>query len=132
MISPRLSIQTAVTIIKDFSSRFTLLQAENVRLQEDAYSKSAQLDQVVKIAATARQEVDSVKKEVGQLKKKLKGEKKEKGEALVQMKGEEDLLRNSIIALLGAADIPENTIGKLPVDSVADAISLAVESGKLV
>jgi hypothetical protein len=48
------SIQAAVTIIKDFASQFTLLQAENIRLQEDAQSKSAQLDQAVKIAATAQ------------------------------------------------------------------------------
>jgi predicted RNase H-like nuclease (RuvC/YqgF family) len=76
--------------MKDFASQFTLLQAKNVRLQGDAQSKSAQLDQAVKIAATARQEVDLLKKELGQLKKKLKEEEKDK----------EDLLRNSTTALL--------------------------------
>ena len=58
-------IQAAVTVIRDFASRFTLLQAENARLQQDAQSKSVQLDQAVKIAATARQEADSLKKELG-------------------------------------------------------------------
>ena len=94
-------IQAAVTVIRDFASRFTLLQAENARLQQDAQSKSAQLDQAVKIAATARQEADSLKKELGQLKKKLKEEEKEKAEAQVQAKEKEDKLRNSIMALLG-------------------------------
>jgi uncharacterized protein YoxC len=58
-----------------------LLQADNARLQEDAQSKSSQLDQAVKIVATARQEADSFRKELDQLKKKLKEEEKEKAEA---------------------------------------------------
>jgi hypothetical protein len=33
---------------------------------------------------------------------------------------------------VGAADIPANTVGELPADSAADAISLAVDSGELV
>jgi len=33
---------------------------------------------------------------------------------------------------VGAADIPADSVGKPPVDSAADAISLAVDSGKLV
>jgi chromosome segregation ATPase len=76
-------IQAAVTVIRDFASRFTFLEAENARLQQDAQSKSAQFDEAVKIAATARQEVDSLKKELGQLKKKLKEEKKERAKAQV-------------------------------------------------
>jgi hypothetical protein len=33
--------------------------------------------------------------------------------------------------LVGNADIPANSVGKLPADSAADAISLAIESGEL-
>ncbi|KAK1613865.1 hypothetical protein QYE76_019382 [Lolium multiflorum] len=119
---------------EDFASQYTLLQAENARLQQDAGSKSTQLDQAVTTAATARQEADSLKKELGQLKKKLKEEEreKEKAEAQVQAKDKEDKLRNSIMALLGATDIPANTVGKPPADSAADAISLEVDSSKLV
>ncbi|KAK1692312.1 hypothetical protein QYE76_009009 [Lolium multiflorum] len=125
-------IQAAVAVIRDFASRFTFLEAENARLQQDAQSKSAQFDEAVKIAATARQEVDSLKKELGQLKKKLKEEEKQRAKAQVQTKEKEDKLRNSITALLGAADIPLNYVGKLPVDTVVDDISLVIESGEIV
>jgi chromosome segregation ATPase len=103
-------IQAAVSIIKDFASRFTHLEAENVQLQQAAQSKSAQLDQTVKMAATARQEAGSLKKELNQLKTMLKEEDKEKAEAQIQVKEKEDNiqakekednLRNSIKALLG-------------------------------
>jgi sRNA-binding carbon storage regulator CsrA len=135
-----------------------LLQANNARFQEDAQSKSTQLDQAVKIAATARKEVDSLRKELGQLKKKLKEEEKEKAEAQVQKKEREDLMHKSTMALLGnfiavslnsflfrfigfllllfllvgAADISADYVGKLRADSVADAISMAIESGEFV
>jgi membrane-associated HD superfamily phosphohydrolase len=95
------SVQAAVTIIKDFASQFTLLQAKNARLQQDVQSSSAQLDETVKIAATARQEADSLRKELGQLKKKLKEEEKAKTEAQAQAKEKDDLLRKSTTALLG-------------------------------
>ncbi|KAM0856774.1 hypothetical protein ACQ4PT_048851 [Festuca glaucescens] len=126
------SIQAAVTIIKDFASQFTLLQAENARLQQDIQSSFAQLDQAVKIAATAQQDADSLRKELGQLKKKLKEEEKAKTEAQAQVKEKEDLLFKSTTALLGATDIPVNSVGKLPADTAADAISLAIESGEFV
>jgi predicted Zn-dependent peptidase len=99
-----------------------------------------------------------LKKKLGHLKKKLKEEEKAKAEAQVQTKEKEDLLRNSITSLLGNfipissnfllfsfiyfllllslfagdADIPADTVSKPPADSAADAISLAVDSGKLV
>jgi regulator of replication initiation timing len=95
------SIQATITIIKDFASQFTLLQAETTRLQQDVQSSSAQLDQAIRIATTARQEADSLKKELGQMMKKLKEEEKAKAEAQAQAKEKEDLLRSSITALLG-------------------------------
>ncbi|KAK1670059.1 hypothetical protein QYE76_058218 [Lolium multiflorum] len=118
-------IQAAVSIIKDFASRFPLLEAENVQLQQAVQSNSTQLDQAVTMAAIARQEADALKKELNQLKKKLKEEEKEKAEAQIQAKEKEDKLRNSIEALLGAADIPANTVGKLPASSAADAFAFA-------
>ncbi|KAK1670537.1 hypothetical protein QYE76_058696 [Lolium multiflorum] len=116
------SIQTAITILKDFASQFSLLQADNTRLQGDVLSKSSKLDQAVKIAATARQDAESLRKELGQLKKKLKEEEKEMAEAQAQKKEKEDLLHKSTMALLG----------KLPADSSVDAISLAIESSDLI
>jgi hypothetical protein len=134
-----------------------LLQVNNAQLQEDAQLKSSQLDQAVKIAATARQEADSLRKELGQPKKKLKEEEKEKVEAQAQKKEREDLLNKSTTALLGnftvlplnsfllsfvgslllllpfaeAADIPLDSVGKLPANSSANAISMAIESSGL-
>ncbi|KAK1612450.1 hypothetical protein QYE76_036123 [Lolium multiflorum] len=124
-------IQTAITILKDFASQFSF-QADNARLQEDVLSMSSKLDQAVKFAATARQDADSLRKELRQLKKKLKEEEKVKAKAQAQKKEREDLLHKSTMALLEAADIPLNSVGKLPADSSADAISLAIESGDLV
>ncbi|KAK1619923.1 hypothetical protein QYE76_025440 [Lolium multiflorum] len=97
-----------------------------------AQSKSAQLDQAVKMAATAWQEADKLKIELSQLKTKLNGEEKEKAEAQIQVMEKEDNIRNSVKALLGAADIPANLVGKPSVDSAVDAISFAVDSNELV
>jgi hypothetical protein len=144
--------------MKDFSSQFSSLQADNARLQEDVLSKSSHLDQGVKIAATARQDVDSLRKELGQLRRKLKKEEKEKDDAQTQNKEREDLLHKSAKALLGnvvvfslnffyssriltsartffcrsCRYISSNSIGKLPAGSSADAISLAIGSSDLV
>jgi hypothetical protein len=63
---------------------------------------TSKLNQAVKIAATARQDVNSLRKELGQLKKKLKEEEEnEKAEAQAQKKEREDLLHKSTMALLG-------------------------------
>jgi septal ring factor EnvC (AmiA/AmiB activator) len=94
-------IQTAITILKDFASQFSSLQADNTRLQEDVLSTTSKLDQAVKIAATARQNADSLKKELNQLKRKLQEGEKEKAKAQAQRKEREDLLHKSSMALLG-------------------------------
>ncbi|KAK1608553.1 hypothetical protein QYE76_032226 [Lolium multiflorum] len=90
-----------------------------IRKERSSYQTS-QLDQAVKIVATARQDADSLRKELGQLKKKPKEEEKEKAEAQAQKKERKDLLHKSTMAVLEAADIPINSVGKLPVDSSAD------------
>ena len=64
-------------------------------------STTLKLDQVVTMAATARQNAESLKKELDQLKKKLKEEEKEKAEAQAQRKEREDLLHRPTLALLG-------------------------------
>ncbi|KAM0880055.1 hypothetical protein ACQ4PT_033840 [Festuca glaucescens] len=126
------SIQATVAILKYFASRFIQLESENARLQRAAQSSSDQLDQAVKLVATARQEADKLKKELSQLKAKLKEEERERVEAQAQTREKEDNLRKATEALLGAANIPVSCVRKLPVDSAPDAISFAVDSSELV
>ncbi|KAK1662227.1 hypothetical protein QYE76_050386 [Lolium multiflorum] len=130
--SEKSGIQTAITILKGFTSQFSSLEADKARLQEEVQSTSSKLDQAIKMAAAAHQNADSLKKELDQLKKKLKEEEKEKAEAQAQRKEREDLLHKSTLPLLEAANIPSGSVGKLPDGSSADAISLAIESGDLV
>jgi hypothetical protein len=63
-------------MVRDFASQFIQLEAKNVQLQKAAKSSSDQLEQAVKVAATARREAGELKKELGQLKAKLKEEEK--------------------------------------------------------
>ncbi|KAK1615836.1 hypothetical protein QYE76_021353 [Lolium multiflorum] len=125
-------IPTTITILKGFASQFSLLEADKVRLQEEVESTSSKLDNAVKMAAAAHQNADSLKKELDQLKKKLKEEEKEKAEAEAQRKENEGLLRQSILALLEAADIPAQSKGKLPDNSYADVLTMAIESDNLI
>ncbi|KAK1615784.1 hypothetical protein QYE76_021301 [Lolium multiflorum] len=57
-----------------FASQFTSLEADKIRLQEEAKSSSSKLDGAIKKAAVARQEVDSLKEELNKLKERLKEE----------------------------------------------------------
>ncbi|KAK1664306.1 hypothetical protein QYE76_052465 [Lolium multiflorum] len=84
------------------------------------------------MAAAACQNADSLKKELDRLKKKLKEEEKERVEAEAQRKEKEGLLLQSILALLEAANIPAGPRGKLPDNSSADALSMAIESDDLI
>jgi chromosome segregation ATPase len=86
--------------LKGFTSPFSSLEADKVRLQEEVESTSSKLDNAVKMAAAAHQNADSLKKELDQLKKKLKEEEKERAEAEAHRKENEGLLRQSILALL--------------------------------
>jgi chromosome segregation ATPase len=89
-----------MAIVKDFASRFIQLESENARLQRVAQSSSDQLDQAVKLAATAWQEAGKLKKELHQLKIKMKEEENEKVEAQAQAKEKEDSLCKAIETLL--------------------------------
>ncbi|KAK1650289.1 hypothetical protein QYE76_068094 [Lolium multiflorum] len=121
----RCGIQTAITILKGFASQLSSHQADKARLQEEVLSTTLKLDQAVTMAATARQNADSLKRKLDQLKKL-------KVEAQARRKEREDLLHKSTLALLEAADIHASSVGKSPVDSSADALSLAIKSGDLV
>ena len=87
--------------MKGFASQFSSLEADKARLQEEVESTSSKLNNVVKMAAAARQNADSLKKELDQLKKKLKEEEKERVEAEAQRKEKHGLLHLSILDLLG-------------------------------
>jgi predicted S18 family serine protease len=78
-----------ISSLKSFASQFSSLEADKIRLQEEVESTSSKLDNAIKLAAAARQNVDSLKKELDELKKNLKDEEKEA------------LLCQSILALLG-------------------------------
>ncbi|KAK1645308.1 hypothetical protein QYE76_063113 [Lolium multiflorum] len=84
-----------------FASRFTSLEADKVRLQEEVESSSSKLDGAVKIAAAARQEIDSLKEELVRLKKKLKEEEASRLVAEARAAEKDEVLRQSSLALLG-------------------------------
>ncbi|KAK1670877.1 hypothetical protein QYE76_059036 [Lolium multiflorum] len=127
--SERPDLQTIITTLEAFSSQFTSLEADKIRLQKEVESTSSKLDNAVKIATEARQNADSLKEELKQMKSKLKDE-----EALrAATEAEKDnLLRQSTLALLKAADIPSDSLDKLPDNSPADALSMTIESNKIV
>jgi chromosome segregation ATPase len=87
-------LRGVISSLEAFASQFTSLEAEKVRLQEEAKSSSSKLDGAIKKAAIARQEVDSLKDELSKLKDRLREE-----EARVAEK--DDLLRQSALTLLG-------------------------------
>jgi hypothetical protein len=83
-----------ISSLEAFASQFTSLEADKIRLQEEAKSSSSKLDGAIKKAAVARQEVDSLKEELNKLKEKLKEEEARSAE-------KDELLRQSALALLG-------------------------------
>ncbi|KAK1649963.1 hypothetical protein QYE76_067768 [Lolium multiflorum] len=95
-------------------------------------SYSSKLDGAIKIVAEARQNADSLKDELERLKRKLKDKETSRLDAEAQMNEKDDLLRQFVLALLKAADIPVEALDKLPNNSPANALSLTLESHKLV
>jgi chromosome segregation ATPase len=83
-----------ISSLEAFASQFTSLEAEKVRLLEEAKSSSSKLDGAIKKAAIARQEVDSLKDELSKLKDRLREEEARAAE-------KDDLLRQSALTLLG-------------------------------
>ncbi|KAK1698002.1 hypothetical protein QYE76_014699 [Lolium multiflorum] len=76
-----------ISSLEAFASQFTSLEADKIRLQEEAKSSSSKLEGAIKKAAIARQEVDSLKEELNKLKERLKEEEARTAE-------KDELLRN--------------------------------------
>ncbi|KAK1603205.1 hypothetical protein QYE76_017831 [Lolium multiflorum] len=98
-IQPRLpfrrkDLRGVISSLEAFASQFTSLEADKIRLQEEAKSSSSKLEGAIKKAAIARQEVDSLKEELNKLKERLKEEEARAAE-------KDELLRQSALALLG-------------------------------
>ncbi|KAK1593399.1 hypothetical protein QYE76_008223 [Lolium multiflorum] len=99
-----------ISSLEAFASQFTSLEADKIRLQEEAKSSSSKLDGAIKKAAIARQEVDSLKEELNKLKERLKEEEARAAE-------KDELLRQSALALLEAASIPLLRLDEVPNNS---------------
>ncbi|KAK1692286.1 hypothetical protein QYE76_008983 [Lolium multiflorum] len=89
-------LRGVISSLEAFASQFTSLEADKIRLQEEAKSSSSKLDIAIKKAAIARQEVDSLKEELKKLKERLKEEEARTAE-------KDELLRQSALALLDMA-----------------------------
>ncbi|KAK1597021.1 hypothetical protein QYE76_016424 [Lolium multiflorum] len=72
--APSSDLRGVISSLEAFASQFTSLEADKIRLQEEAKSSSSKLDNAIKKAAIARQEVDSLKEELNRLKERLKEE----------------------------------------------------------
>ncbi|KAK1649710.1 hypothetical protein QYE76_067515 [Lolium multiflorum] len=107
-----------------FASQFTSLEADKIRLQEEAKSSSSKLDGAIKKAAIACQEVDSLKEELNKLKERLKEEEARAAE-------KDELLRQSALALLEAASIPATALDKIPSNSPANGVSMVLATHQL-
>ncbi|KAK1604410.1 hypothetical protein QYE76_028083 [Lolium multiflorum] len=125
-------LRAVISSLEAFASQYTSLEVDKARLEKEVESSSSKLEGAIKIAAEARQEVDSLKDELEELKRRLKDEETSRLAAEARMIEKDDLLRQSTLALLKAADIPAEVLDKLPNNSPANALSLTLESHKLV
>ncbi|KAK1613447.1 hypothetical protein QYE76_037120 [Lolium multiflorum] len=114
--APPSDLRGVISSLEAFASQFTSLEADKVRLQEEAKSSSSKLDGAIKKAAIARQEVDSLKDELSKLKERLKEE-----EARAAEKDE----------LLQAASIPATALDKVPSNSPANGVSMVLATHQL-
>ncbi|KAK1651930.1 hypothetical protein QYE76_069735 [Lolium multiflorum] len=117
-------LRGVISSLEAFASQFTSLEADKIRLQEEAKSSSSKLEGAIKKAAVARQEVDSLKEELNKLKERLKEEEARAAE-------KDELLRQSALALLEAADIPATALDKIPSNSPANGVSTVLTAHQL-
>ncbi|KAK1661323.1 hypothetical protein QYE76_049482 [Lolium multiflorum] len=122
--APPSDLRGVISSLEAFASQFTSLEADKIRLQEEAKSSSSKLEGAIKKAAIARQEVDSLKEEVNKLKERLKEEEARTAE-------KDELLRQSALALLEAADIPATALDKIPSNSPANGVSTVLTAHQL-
>ncbi|KAK1629248.1 hypothetical protein QYE76_003563 [Lolium multiflorum] len=122
--APPSDLRGVISSLEAFASQFTSLEADKIRLQEEAKSSSSKLEGAIKKAAVARQEVDSLKEELNKLKERLKEEETRAAE-------KDELLRQSALALLEAADIPATALDKIPSNSPANGVSTVLTAHQL-
>ncbi|KAK1679418.1 hypothetical protein QYE76_040266 [Lolium multiflorum] len=122
--APPSDLRGVISSLEAFASQFTSLEADKIRLQEEAKSSSSKLEGAIKKAAIARQEVDSLKEELNKLTERLKEEEARTAE-------KDELLRQSALALLEAADIPATALDKIPSNSPANGVSTVLAAHQL-
>ncbi|KAK1628927.1 hypothetical protein QYE76_003242 [Lolium multiflorum] len=122
--APPSDLRGVISSLEAFASQFTSLEADKIRLQEEAKSSSSKLDGAIKKAAIACQEVDSLKEELNKLKERLKEEEARAAE-------KDELLRQSALALLEAASIPATALDKIPSNSPANGVSMVLATHQL-
>ncbi|KAK1604102.1 hypothetical protein QYE76_027775 [Lolium multiflorum] len=122
--APPSDLRGVISSLEAFASQFTSMEADKIRLQEEAKSSSSKLDGAIKKAAIARQEVDSLKEELNKLKERLKEEETRAAE-------KDELLRQSALALLEAASIPATALDKVPSNSPANGVSMVLATHQL-
>ncbi|KAK1684857.1 hypothetical protein QYE76_045705, partial [Lolium multiflorum] len=123
---------SVISSLEAFASQYTSLEVDKAQLQKEVKSSSSKLEGAIKIVAEARQEVDSLKEELEGLKKRLKDEEASRLAAEARVIEKDDLLRQSSLALLKAADNPAEALDKLPNNYAANALSMTLESHRLV
>ncbi|KAK1649373.1 hypothetical protein QYE76_067178 [Lolium multiflorum] len=129
--TPPSDLRGVISSLEAFASQFTSLEADKIRLQKEVKSSSSKLDDAVKMAAAACQEVDSLKEELGKLKEKLKEEEASRLPGEAQAAEKDELLRQSSLALLEAADIPAAALDKIPNNSPANGVSMTLATHQL-
>ncbi|KAK1680234.1 hypothetical protein QYE76_041082 [Lolium multiflorum] len=122
--APPSDLRGVISSLEAFASQFTSLEADKIRLQEEAKSSSSKLEGAIKKAAVACQEVDSLKEELNKLKERLREEETRAAE-------KDELLRQSALALLEAADIPATALDKIPSNSPANGVSTVLTAHQL-
>ncbi|KAK1693832.1 hypothetical protein QYE76_010529 [Lolium multiflorum] len=122
--APPSDLRGVISSLEAFASQFTSLEADKIRLQEEAKSSSSKLDGAIKKAAVACQEVDSLKEELNKLKERLKEEEARATE-------KDELLHQSALALLEAASIPATALDKIPSNSPANGVSTVLAAHQL-
>ncbi|KAK1686411.1 hypothetical protein QYE76_047259 [Lolium multiflorum] len=120
--APPSDLRGVISSLEAFASQFTSLEADKIRLQEEAKSSSSKLEGAIKKAAVACQEVDSLKEELNKLKERLRRRK---------LGREKDELLESALALLEAADIPATALDEIPSNSPANGVSMVLTAHQL-
>nr|XP_051202125.1 uncharacterized protein LOC127315694 [Lolium perenne] len=118
--APPSDLRGVISSLEAFTSQFTSLEADKIRLQEEAKSSSSKLDGAIKKAAIARQEVDSLKEELNKLKERLPFSM--------------DLVSLSTISFnlfAEAASIPATALDKVPGNSPANGVSMVLATHQL-